>query len=189
MRKTVYLAGPINGCTKGEANDWRNTASARLADFGITGISPLRCEPLVGDRYGIGHNDARFGVPSAIASKNRFDVQQCDMMLAYFPPEQYAGAGEHGDMFYWPSIGTVWEIGMAHAFGTPAIVVCENKILKPHPVIQTAPWVLDNLEEGLDVAIGVLQDYAQGSVIERNPILTIAAGDVKFDGDYIDLTA
>jgi nucleoside 2-deoxyribosyltransferase len=32
IRKTVkvYLAGPINGCTDGEANDWRDTAKKFL---------------------------------------------------------------------------------------------------------------------------------------------------------------
>lgn len=172
----VYLAGPINGCTKGEANDWRHYTSSRLASAGITGISPLRCEPLVGERYGSSNPDPRFGVATAIASKNRFDVQRCDLMLAWFPPEEQAGwireASETnwrpGDEVYrWPSVGTIWEIGMAHMAGTPAIVVCENKILLPHPAIQTAPWVLDTLDEGLDVAVGVLQDYAQGNACQR----------------------
>lgn len=177
MRRTVYLAGPITGCTDGEANDWRSTASARLADFGITGISPLRCEPLHGERYGTDHPDPRFGVASAIASKNRFDVLNCDMMLAYFPPEEEVDTYPHNETgttpYKWPSVGTIWEIGMAHMANKQTIVVCENKILLKHPVIQTAGWLVDTLEDGLDVAIGVLQDYAQGNVYERNPVMAV----------------
>ncbi len=173
MNKTVYLAGPITGCTNGEANDWRHTACTRLADFGITGISPLRCEPIVGERYGVGHPDPRFGVPRAIASKNKFDVQSCDMMLAYFPPEEraawanpYDGASEA--IYKWPSVGTIWEIGMAGMANKPTIVVCQNKILARHPIIQAASsWLLDTLDEGLDVAVGVLQDYAEGNNVQR----------------------
>jgi hypothetical protein len=177
-RRTVYLAGPITGCTKGEANDWRDVACARLADFGITGISPLRCEPIVGERYGVGYPDPRFGVPSAIAAKNRFDVENCDMMLAYFPPEEIPtwwervfyridNVGPQDVPYKWPSAGTIWEIGMAHMARKQAVVVCENTILFKHPVIQTAPWTLTSLDEGLDVVIGVLQDYAQGNATER----------------------
>ena len=175
-RRTVYLAGPITDCTDKEANDWRATASSRLADFGITGISPLRCEPIHGERYGADNPDPRFGVPRAIASKNVFDVRSCDMMLAYFPPEEKVGelwwdADKHGfpDYAYkWPSVGTIWEIGLAQMASKPTIVVCENKILARHPVIQaSSSWLLDTLDEGLDVAIGVLQDYAEGNAIQR----------------------
>jgi nucleoside 2-deoxyribosyltransferase len=175
MRKIVYLAGPINHCTKEEANDWRDAASSRLADFGITGISPLRCEPLVGERYGADYPDPRFGTPNAIASKNKFDVANCDMMLAYFPPEEHEGfpvTPNHridwdSRCYRWPSVGTIWELGMARMAGKMTIVVCQNTILAKHPVIRTADWMLDTLEEGLDVAIGVLQDYAKGNLIQR----------------------
>ena len=185
-RKTVYLAGPISGCTKGEANDWRDGACARLAGAGITGISPLRCEPLVGERYGTDYPDPRFGIPRAIASKNIFDVRNCDMTLAYFPPEEGVSGINLGKSTYftedgledgtlnqhyfkWPSVGTVWELGLAGMAGKPTIVVCQNTILIKHPVIQAASsWLLTDLEEGLDVAIGVLQDYAEGNRGQRN---------------------
>lgn len=178
-RRTVYLAGPITGCTNGEANDWRHVASSKLADFGITGISPLRCEPIHGERYGSDYPDPRFGVPRAIASKNIFDVRNCDMMLAYFPPEDILSGGwtqkmTNSEEYYvppvykWPSVGTIWEIGLAGMANKPTIVVCENKILAKHPVIQAASsWLLDSLDEGLDVAVGVLQDYAEGNQVQR----------------------
>lgn len=164
--RIVYLAGPINNCTKGEANDWRDYASARLASSRITGISPLRCEPLVGERYGTDYPDPRFGTPSAIASKNRFDVANCDMMLAYFPHEEEASTAVCG-IYKWPSVGTIWELGMARMAGKMVIVVCQNIILAKHPVIRTADWLLTDLDEGLDVAVGVLQDYAEGNLIQR----------------------
>lgn len=176
MNKTVYLAGPITGCTKGEAHDWRDYASARLASAGITGISPLRCEPLVGDRYGIGYSDPRFGVPRAIAAKNLFDMRACDMALVYFPPESHAGMSwcegqkyEDGDVIYqWPSIGTILELGALRMADKAPIVVCENKILFKHPVFDAfSSWLLTDLDEGIDVAIGVLQDYAQGNDRQR----------------------
>ncbi len=68
MKPTVYLAGPIAGCDKGEANDWRWHVAGKLRASGIVGISPLRCEPLVGERYMVGYEDPRFGTARAIAS-------------------------------------------------------------------------------------------------------------------------
>jgi nucleoside 2-deoxyribosyltransferase len=81
--KTVYLAGPIVGCNHAEANDWRKDFAARLKDCGITGVSPLRCEPLVGDTYPASNGDPRFGTARAIGSKNVYDVRTCDMGVIY----------------------------------------------------------------------------------------------------------
>ena len=45
MKKYVYLAGPIAGCTEEEATEWREYVCTYFP-HGIVGISPLRCEPL-----------------------------------------------------------------------------------------------------------------------------------------------
>lgn len=81
----IYLAGPIFGTTGAEANDWRNDMTARLAPRGIGCISPLRCEPMVGDRYDAQYDDPCFGTSKAIVSKNYLDVQRCSMALVYMP--------------------------------------------------------------------------------------------------------
>lgn len=154
-RKTVYLAGPILNCNKGEANDWRSDVSNRLAQFGITGISPLRCEPLIGERYSMGYEDPKFGTARAIASKNLFDVQSCDMTLAYLPLATNPN---------WPSLGTISELAWAKALGKPTILVTDDERLFKHPVIDAnASWTLRDLEDAIEVLVGVLGDYAQGN--------------------------
>ena len=45
MKKYIYLAGPIAGCTEEEATSWRDYVNSMLP-YGIVGISPLRCEPV-----------------------------------------------------------------------------------------------------------------------------------------------
>lgn len=85
--KSIYLAGPIFGCTEGEAKDWRKYVADRLPP-GIVGVSPLRCEPLIGTRYDVGYNDPCFGAPKAILAKNFLDLRACDMTLAYFPHDK-----------------------------------------------------------------------------------------------------
>ena len=146
----VYLAGPILGCTRGEANNWRDGFSERLRDIGIVGVSPLRCEPLIGDRYNLNYPDPRFGSARAIASKNKLDVKMCDMTLCYFP---------EGYSF---SKGTLVELSWASAYEKPTILVSTVPEIVEHPVVQAcANWVLSDLDEAFDVVAGVLQIYAE----------------------------
>jgi len=108
MKPKVYLAGPIDGTTEDEAKQWRSDVSTMLEAHNIKGISPLRCEPPIDGVYdakeSIQQNDKRFGTARAIGGKNFFDVQNCDMVLAYMPKI---------------SVGTVIEIGWARAFNMP----------------------------------------------------------------------
>ena len=150
--KAVYLAGPIAGCDRGEANLWRHDVSFRLKDHGIVGISPLRCEPLIGERYGVGYDDPRFGSSRAIASKNFLDVQMCDMTLCYLPRDLNERR---------LSIGTIIELAWAHSLRKPTILVSDYPFITEHPVVQAnASWILTTLDDAVDVAVGVLGSYA-----------------------------
>lgn len=151
--KTVYLAGPISGCNNGEANNWRSIAFSKLSQHGIRGISPLRCEPLHGERYDYTHPDPRFGTAKAIASKNFLDVQMCDMTLCYLP----ASLNDRR-----LSIGTLLELGWAHALRKPTILVSDMPKLTEHPVVlASSSWVIPTLDEGIDICIGILGDYSR----------------------------
>lgn len=150
--KSVYLAGPIAGCDQAEANDWRHTVQAKLRSHGINGISPLRCEPLIGDRYMLNYADPKFGTARAIGSKNIFDVRHCDMTLAYLPRE----INERR-----LSYGTIIELAWAHMIGKPTILVTDDPAVREHPVVNVcAGWLLGTLDEAAEVLVGVLGDYA-----------------------------
>ena len=164
--KTVYLAGPILGCTLGEANDWRRGMDGWLKDFGIRGVSPLRCEPIVGEIYSAEYPDQRFGVPRAIAAKNRFDVENCDMTLAFLPKPPEGRT---------QSFGTIIEIGWADRAGKQIILVTDDPKIIAHPVIDAAvDWKffpgMDNkhpdlescFKSAVDVLDGVLGGYIAG---------------------------
>lgn len=149
MKRTVYLAGPILGRTAAEANNWRAAFSTELVRYGIVGVSPLRCEPLIGDRYDLNYPDPRFGTPRAISSKNRLDVKMCDMTLAYMPHDYPLSKGTLGELFW------------ADAYEKPTILVTKDKSLSEHPVIQAASdWILESLDDALDVISGVLAIYS-----------------------------
>jgi len=154
MKKFVYLAGPICGCTHSEANDWRVWVVAKLKEHGIVGISPLRCEPLVGERYSSVYGDPRFGTARAIGSKNVFDVMNCDMVLAYLP-KQADGRPQ--------SYGTICELAWGFAFRRPTILVSDDKYVMEHPVLNTcAGWLISDLQQAVDVCVGILGGYNGG---------------------------
>ena len=56
MKKFIYLAGPITGLEEEEAKDWREMIKERLSE-NIKAISPLRCEPDVGETYRSEYDD------------------------------------------------------------------------------------------------------------------------------------
>ena len=154
MKMTVYLAGPIMGCTVEEANDWRIDFAEQLAFNGIRGVSPLRCEPLIGERYSMHYPDPKFGTARVIGAKNMFDVRQCDMTLAYVPKP------EPGRVH---SLGTISELAWAAILGKPTLLVSDDPFILEHSVLSACSgWVLTNLDDALEVIIGVLGGYTIG---------------------------
>jgi nucleoside 2-deoxyribosyltransferase len=142
----IYLAGPITGCTDGEANDWRSTLSADLESMGFVGVSPLRCEPIVGDIYQPEYDDNQFGHPQVIAAKNKEDVRRCDLTFAYLPSEHPA------------SVGTLQEIGWAAGMDKPIILLTDNDYVRENAVIKaTVPWRFTEAEGGWAKSLEVIE--------------------------------
>ena len=158
----IYLAGPVTNCTNHEANYWREDfidlleacPKDKIWSHGFVGVSPLRCEPLVGARYSTNPKD-----PEAIVAKNKLDVQRCDLTLAY----QSGVAGEP------ISVGTQQEIGWAVGMNKPVILVTDNDYVRNNPVIKaTVPWRFryhndkagDGFEEAIEVIEGLFGVYS-----------------------------
>ena len=150
----VYLAGPISGCTEGEANDWRDYFSEQLQLRGkqFVGVSPLRCEPIIGPTYTQEYQDKRFGTPSAIATKNYEDVLRCDVTVAYIP-ESYGK----------PSFGTISELNWAFCNNKPRILITDDPAIANNAVIKAiTPWIFaedKGFEEAADVIEGIFEVY------------------------------
>ena len=151
-KPTVYLAGPIKGMNFEQANDWRTYVKAELAKYKIAGISPLRCEPLIGEVYTAEYPDPRFGTAKAIGSKNVFDVRNCNMTIAYIPEPP------DNSLHSW---GTIAELSWAYILGKPAILVSDDPVVRGHPVLKaTAGWIVEDLDDAVDICSGILGDYA-----------------------------
>lgn len=81
--KTVYLAGPINGCTDAEALDWREDMVRRLNGFNI--LSPMSRD----------YRGKEAELVEEIVEGDKADIDASDIVIAYCPK---------------PSVGTSMEV-------------------------------------------------------------------------------
>lgn len=150
VQRFVYLAGTITDCTNDEANDWRDQVIKKLHP-NIIGVSPLRNEPSINSRYPIQGGEFLFNTPKAIASKNYYDANTCDLILAYLPKE-------YNDRR--PSYGTIFELGWATGIQKLTILVTDDPTLIEHPLVATkVNWIVDNFDEAIDIIHGLFDVY------------------------------
>ena len=151
----VYLAGPIAGCTNSEANDWREDFQKEFEGYNITGVSPLRCEPIPGRKYkaGAAYKDHKLSDDAAfIAGKNMLDVKRCDVTLAHMPKALMKDR---------PSIGTTLELGWSMVLEKPIILVTDDLHLQHHPDISRfVPWIYDNMADATETIRQLYGVYA-----------------------------
>lgn len=94
-RPIIYLAGPINGCTDAEANDWRSWVKA---NYDGPTLDPMR-------RDYRGREDEAV---DEIVELDKKDIEDCGVFLANCPQ---------------PSYGTAMEIIYAWEARKPVVVV------------------------------------------------------------------
>lgn len=95
----IYLAGPINGCTDEECNDWRAMVRREFSlKLCAKSLDPMR-------RDYRGKEDESV---NEIVQLDKLDVERCDMILAACPK---------------PSVGTSMEIFYAWTLGKPVYAV------------------------------------------------------------------
>ena len=117
---TVYLSGPITGCTYEGCTDWREYATKVLTPVGIQAVSPMRAkdylkqlaDPISGHGREYSHMGV-FSTPSAVVTRDRFDTQRADIVLM-----NLLGADR-------VSIGTMVELGWADAARVPVVGIIE----------------------------------------------------------------
>lgn len=94
----IYLAGPINGCTDAQANDWRTEAKRIAAARGHTCLDPMARD----------YRGKEMEVVDDIVLGDKADIQSCGGVLLYFER---------------PSVGTAQEELFAWERGIPVAVV------------------------------------------------------------------
>jgi nucleoside 2-deoxyribosyltransferase len=102
---TVYLCGPINGCTDAECKDWRAYAKAQL---------PKTLDPMARDYRG---RELEPGIAREIVENDKLDIDQSDVILVNYVK---------------PSVGTSMEILYAWERGKKIVIVSEAEaVLSP----------------------------------------------------------
>lgn len=148
---TVYLAGPISGCSYDEAVDWREGVIGALAGKRIKGLSPMRCKNYLEGMKDLDKNCIEYGAinclssPRGIMTRDRFDCTRCDVLLV-----NLLGAKK-------VSIGTVMEIAWADLSRIPIIVVMEPGNIHEHAMVSEAiGFRVGTLNEAIDLVVGIL---------------------------------
>lgn len=149
MRKTVYLCGPIAGCTYEEARfGWRSQVAMYLKNADIDSLSPMRFTHSLENEGVLGQHGyvGTMHSPKAITARDRFDTQRCDLMFC-----NVLGASK-------ASIGSAIEFGWADSKRIP-IVLCMEPEGNPHDhamIREMASFIVPSIEEGIEVVLGVL---------------------------------
>lgn len=116
----IYLAGPINGCTDAEANDWRSAAKKLHSDV----LDPM-------DRDYRGKESENV---ASIVEGDKDDIAVCDAVLVYFEK---------------PSVGTSMEVFFAWQLGKPVVIVNRSG-KPPSPwLVYHSSTVVGSIEEAI----------------------------------------
>jgi nucleoside 2-deoxyribosyltransferase len=165
MDKTVYMAGPISGCSVDEASGWREDVAAQLRRSSIKCLSPLRAHvyirecvggavadhssPDIDDR---GFDSRAIAVMSnsrGITTRDRMDCMNCSVLLVNFLGTDRV------------SIGTAMEIAWADAARIPIVMIIEDADnLHDHAMIrECVGFRVNNLADAVEVVEAILGDY------------------------------
>ena len=132
--KTVYLAGPIEGCTEEEIFQWRSYVKDLLED-GIRAISPRTLDS---------------SKASEVTTQSFMDVDVCDVVLAYVPKSINKRRC---------SYGTICEIAWAYTEQTPIVIVSDDDYIHEHPIMKTMGVHFYSFGEAIEYINNLLIDY------------------------------
>jgi len=142
MERSVYLGGPIDGCSYGECNSWREYAIKELTKDRIIGLSPMRAKEFLREHPILvdGVSDHVLTSDSGITDRDKWDVKRAGAVLFNLLKSRKV------------SIGTVIEYGWAD--NKPIITVMEKKgNPHEHPMIRRlTSYRVETLDSGLAVA-------------------------------------
>lgn len=150
---TIYLVGPITGCTYGECTTWREGFTKSLAVHGIRGLNPMRekedlralGDGIIKDTY----EERPLSSQRGITARDYFDCRRADLIVANFLQTEKV------------SIGSVMEVAWAHAHRVPVILVIEEKG-NPHDhamLRECSPFRVSSLDDALHIAVSILEAY------------------------------
>ncbi len=133
----IYLAGPITGCTYSAADEWRTRFIAEHYYWSCA--SPMRGKELFAPINLAEPLPSTFDDESAAVARDLWDIRRADVVLINL----------HGSERV--SIGTMCELGYAHAQGKLIVVARGDDLLHDHLFVQTlASKIVDTLDDAVN---------------------------------------
>lgn len=147
----VYLAGPIEGESWGDAKTWREAATFRLAKLGIGTTDPLRGKDYLKDEAQLRSEYAEHVMSTAegLFERDLFDVRNASALLVNVSAAKKV------------SIGTTFEVAVAHENRVPIVAVRGDDLHHKHPFWDAAcrAYSVDALDHAIEVLAWLLQPY------------------------------
>jgi nucleoside 2-deoxyribosyltransferase len=140
---SIYLCGPIEGCTLEEATIWRKKVDVDLgSQFKI--LDPMRGkyrivppgQIILKDTYNPKLN--HLCASDAIYGRDMFAVRHCDIILANLELASRGGRG------------TFFEMGAAAVLGKLLGVVTPDKAMLSHPFVEMSSVKYQTMDEAID---------------------------------------
>jgi nucleoside 2-deoxyribosyltransferase len=132
--KSIYLAGPITGCSHASTVRWRDQFSDYMKGSGVECLSPMRgkdhlalLDKIEGDYF-----DSVVSCARAIMTRDRFDCSRASIIVANLLREAMPKDAK-------PSLGTVMELAWADMRRIPILAIIDKSDSPyEHPMINEA---------------------------------------------------
>src|SRR3990167_11252664 len=147
MRRSIYTAGPMAGCSYAEVVGWRKEAAKYLADNDIDTLIPEIYSINPGEIYTPHAVGGHFATQRGIVTNDRRSIFVCDAVIMNLSHAKKV------------SIGSCVEFGWADAYRKPVIVIMPNPDFNPHDhafIWELSSYVVYTLDDALDVVIQLL---------------------------------
>lgn len=144
-KPTVYVAGPIAGCTWEETVAWRDGIVTALPECHI--LTPMRGKEFLSvmskmpmtsanvdaTRVDMTETEKVISTQHSIIVRDHWDVQSCDVLFVNLLPSLATGKA---------SIGTCFELAWAWKYQKPAVVVMNDGNPNDHPFVREAAYAV-----------------------------------------------
>lgn len=146
QKPKIYLAGQISGLSYDGTVEWRDEAAFELGTNFLC-LSPMRAKDFL-EKTGVEIEEGMFTnpienaltSPKGIVARDHNDVMTCDAVLMYLLNPTKV------------SIGTMIEIGWAHAYRKPIILVMDRGNIHDHSMVtEIASFIVPDLESGIKI--------------------------------------
>ena len=149
MKPIVYLSGPITGLTYDQGQGWREHVTAKLATYGISGVSPLRAKEYLkqaGELQG-SYEMHPLSTMAGIVTRDRWDCQRSAVAIVNVLEARQV------------SVGTVIELGWLDAHRIPIVLAMEpSGNVHEHSMVRgIAGFHVYTLEDAIQVTVGILR--------------------------------